>query len=249
MENGRAVKTPMEPNLKLVRLEAPEIDAKLYQSGLGALMYAMLATRPDLAFAVGALSKHAATPGEAHWMALKRVYRYLCGTTDTCLIYSGATKPNILGYVDADWAGDINDCRSISGYVFVISGGAVSWSSKKQPSVALSSMEAEYMAAAAATKEAVWLHSLTQELSPSSFQEPTTLLIDNQSAMALVKNAVFHDRTKHIAICHHFIQEKIDNEEITLQYVPTNEQVADVLTKPLMREKHNHFIEGMGMVF
>ena len=126
MENRRAIKTPMEPNLKLVRLEAPEIDAKLYQSGLGALMYAMLATRPDLAFAVGTLSKHAAMPGEAHWMALKRVYRYLCGTTDTRLIYSRATKPNILGYVDADWAGDINDCRSISGYVFVISGGAVS---------------------------------------------------------------------------------------------------------------------------
>ena len=249
MENGRAVKTPMEPNLKLVKLKAPEVDVKLYQSRLSALMYVMLATCPDLAFAVGALSKHAATPGEAHWAALKRVYRYLCGTTDTHLIYSGATKPNILGYVDVDWAGDINDRQSISGYVFIISGGAVSWSLKKQTSVALSSTEAEYMAAAAATKEALWLHSLAQELSLSSFQEPTTLLIDNQSAMALAKNAVFHDRTKHIAIQHHFICEKIDDEEITLQYIPTNEQVADVLTKPLMWEKHNRFIEGMGVVF
>ena len=105
------------------------------------------------------------------------------------------------------------------------------------------------MAAAAAMKEALWLRSLAQELSPSSFQEPTTLLIDNQSAMALAKNAVFHDHTKHIAIRHHFIREKIDDEEITLQYIPTNEQVADVLTKPLMREKHNRFIEGMGVVF
>jgi hypothetical protein len=248
MGTSRPVTTPMDPNIKLAKLTEPEVDVKLYQSALGALMYAMLATRPDLAFSVGALSKHAATPGQAHWAALKRVYRYLRGTVNARLTYQGdldSTHP--FAYVDADWASDPTDRRSITGYVFMISGGAISWSSKKQTSVALSSTEAEYMAAAAAAKEAIWLRTFLKELDMLSTQ-PTTLLIDNQSAMALAKNAVFHNRTKHIAIRYHFIREKLDDGELAAEYVPTNNQVADVLTKPLAREKHTRFTEGMGVL-
>ena len=129
---------------------------------------------------------------------------------------------SLLGYVNADWAGEMGDHHSISGYTFITAGGAISWSSKKQPSVALSSTEAEYMATAAAAKEATSLKVLFSDIK---------LLIDNQSAMSLMKNATFHDWTKHIMI--HYIREKVDKGEIVLEYLPTAEQVADVLMKPL----------------
>lgn len=249
MQDGRSVSTPIETNLKLTKLTEPEIEARAYQSALGALMYAMLATRPDLAFAVGVLSRHAATPGEPHWTALKRVYRYLRGTTEARLTFSGDTTDTPLGYADADWAADVNDRRSISGYVFILSGGAVSWSSKKQSSVALSSTEAEYMAVSAATKDLIWIRTLLAELDSTAICGPTPLLVDNQSAISLTSNAMFHDRTKHISIRHHFIREKVDSGEVTVEYIPTGEQVADVLTKGLSREKHVRFSYGMGIIF
>ena len=248
LKDGRSVSTPLETSMKLVKIDVPEVDAKMYQSALGGLMYTMLAMCPDLAYAVGALSKHTACPGQAHFAALKRVYCYLCGTTDARLVYRKTLELSLLGYVDADWAGDVNDCRSISGYIFITAGGAISWSSRKQPSVALSSMEAEYMAAAAAAKEATWLKVLFSEIEPSLTRTAVKLFIDNQSAMSLTKNATFHDQTKHIAIRHHYIREKVDEGEIVLEYLPTAEQVADVLTKPLSREKHIRFIEGMGLI-
>jgi len=248
LKDGRSVSTPLETNVKLVKIDVPEVDAKTYQSALGGLMYAMLAVCPDLAYAVGALSKHTACPGQSHFAALKRVYRYLRGTTDTRLIYRKTSEMSLLGYVDADWAGDVNDRRSISGYTFVTAGAAISWSSKKQPSVTLSSTEAEYMAAAAAAKEATWLKLLFSEIEPSLSRTPVKLLIDNQLAMSLAKNATFHDQMKHIAIRHHYIREKVDEGEIVLEYLLTAEQVADVLTKPLSREKHIRFIEGMGLI-
>ena len=162
--------------------------------------------------------------------------------------YQGDTKNNLIGYVDADWAADINNHWSITGHVFILAGAAISWSSKKQTSVALSSTEAEYMATAAVTKEAIWLHTLFNELNTLSSQL-TTLLIDNQSAMALAKNAMFHDCTKHITIQHHFNREKLDLEEGAVEYVPTTEQVVDVLTKGLAQEKHVRVSENMDMVF
>lgn len=232
MHEGRAVATPIDPNSKLAKLEEPEVDNKSYQSAL-----------------VGALSRHAAAPGEAHWAALKRVYRYLRGTTDARLVYSGDSVKNPFGYVDADWASDVNDRRSITGYVFVLANGAVSWSSKKQTSVALSSTEAEYMAASAATKEAIWIRTLIRELNMMPSLEPTLLLLDNQSAMSLAKNSVFHDRTKHISIRHHFIREQLEMGEVAVDYVSTNAQVADVLTKGLTREKHIRFTKGMGIIY
>lgn len=178
MANGHPVSTPVNANKKLVKLAEAETDVHKYQSALGALMYAMLAMHPDLAFAVEMLSKHSVTPGFAHLTALKRVYRYLCGTMDAHLIFRGNKQSNLLGYVDADWATDVNDRRSITGYTFILAGAAISWSSKKQSSVALSSMEAEYLTATAAMKEAVWLHILFNELNAVS-SHPITLLIDN----------------------------------------------------------------------
>ena len=135
----------MTVNPSLDRLENATIDTHLYQSMLGSLMYASIGTRPDISFAVNTLAQHASTPGEPHLQALKRIFRYLAGTKDYCLIFNGRSEDHsLVGYVDADWAGDPNSRRSISGCVFFLNGCPISWTAKKQPSISLSSTESEY---------------------------------------------------------------------------------------------------------
>ena len=247
MSSCRPVSTPIAANLHLPKLSLAEIDARKYQSALGSLMYLMLGNRPDIAYAIGILSQHAATPGKAHWDALMRVYRYLRGTTNLKLTYRGSSKAEeLLGYVDADFAGDTVDRRSTTGYAFILSGAAVSWASKKQRTVATSSTEAEYVAGSEAAKEAVWFRLILSELGMLK-EGPTEILIDNQSAIALAKNPVFHGRMKHVEVQHHFIREKLEDGVITAEYVPTGDQVADVLTKGLAREKHDRFVKGLGL--
>jgi hypothetical protein len=244
----RPISTPALANEHLTKLSTPEIDAKSYQSAVGALMYPMLGTRPDLAYAVGALGRHAANPGPEHQRALDRVFRYLRATSKQKLVYQrGSQDGNVVhGFVDADWASDTSDRKSTSGYVFKLAGGAISWSSKKQTSVAMSSTEAEYIAAAHAAKEAVWLRRLLTELGQPTLH-PTLLHIDNQSAIAITRNPEFHDRTKHIEVRYHFLRHQHTQGEIDLVYKPTGEQVADALTKGLSREKHEKFREEMGV--
>jgi hypothetical protein len=148
--------------------------------------------------------------------------------------------------VDADWGSDVNDRKSTSGYAFTLAGGAISWSSKKQSAVALSSTEAEYIAGAHAAKEAIWLGRLFNGLQqPSTF--PIPLYIDNQSAIAIARNPEFHDRTKHIDIRYHFLRHKVESGELVLDYLPTADQPADILTKGLAREKHDKFAEALGL--
>ena len=246
----RPISTPALANEHLTKLTSPETDVKSFQRAIGALMYPMLGTRPDLAFSVGALGRHAANPGDEHLHALDRVFRYLRATSDLKLVFQqGTTKgTRLTSYVDADWASDVNDRKSTSGFVFKLSGGAVSWSSKKQPSVALSSTEAEYIAGAHAAKEAVWLERLISEVWRQPVPHaPVPLHIDNQSAIAITKNPKFHDWTKHIAVRHHFLRQQYEEEAIELLYIPTNEQIADVLTKGLVREKHERFAARMGL--
>ena len=245
MANCRPLSTPMEANLHLPKLANAEIDPKEYQSALGSLMYAMLGTRPDIAHSVGVLSQHAATPGKQHWNALMRVFHYLCGTADLKLTYRGSSEAKeLVEYVDADHASDPVDRRSFTGYAFVLNGAAVTWASKKQHSVSTSSTDAEYVAGSEATKEAVWLRLLLSEIGQLK-AGPTTLLIDNQSAIARAKNPVCHSRTKHVAVQHHFIREKVESGEVKAEYIPTGDQVADVLTKALAREKHEKFTKGL----
>jgi hypothetical protein len=208
-------------------------------------MYCMLGTRPDIAYAVGALSQFSSNPGKAHWQAVKRVMRYLQGTKEMCLTYSAAIK--LIGYTDADWGGDHDDRRSTSGYIFLLGDGVISWSSKKQRTVALSSTEAEYMAATQATKEAVWLRNLLFELGYPQHDHPTTIFADNQSCIALAKNPTFHARTKHIDIQHHYVRERLEDGNIELVYCNTNDMVADILTKALSKDKVTSFSQSMGL--
>ena len=244
----RPISTPTLANEHLTKLTSPEIDVKSYQSAIGALMYPMLGTRPDLAYTVAALGRHSASPGAEHQHALDRAFRYLRATSNRRLVFQRGTPDGITlhGFVDADWASDVNDRKSMSGFVFMLGGAAVSWSSKKQTSVALSSTEAEYIAAAHATKEVIWLRRLLTDLG-LDLNSPTTLHIDNQSAIAIARNPEFHDRTKHIEIRHHFLRQKVEGEEIHLSYIPTEDQTADVLTKGLVREKHERFSIAMGL--
>jgi hypothetical protein len=255
MFDCKPIGTPLDANAKLSKNMSPtsveeeeEMKNVPYQSAIGSLMYAMLGTRPDIAYAVGAVSQYSSNPGRSHWTAVKRIFRYLKGTTNYALEYE-ASDSKLVGYSDADWAGNIDDRRSTTGYIFLIAGGAVSWSSKKQPTVALSTTEAEYMALTQATKEGIWIRRLLMEISvkPELYRQSTVIRSDNQSCISLARNSIHHARTKHIDIQHHFVREKVENEEVELLFCPTDDMAADILTKGLTKEKHVRFSNMMGL--
>lgn len=163
------------------------------------------------------------------------------------LVYSGDLKP-LQGYSDADWGGDLKTRRSTSGYLFNIGSGVISWSSKRQPTVALSSCEAEYMAQTQATKEAIWLRRLLSELLGIGDEPLATVIFgDNQGAIALTKNPQHHARTKHIDLQHHFVREKVAEGLVKIEFTPTEEQIADGLTKPLPKDAFNRFRSLLGL--
>jgi hypothetical protein len=211
-------------------------------------MYAAVGTRPDISFTVNTLAQHAIAPGEKHLQALKRVFQYLAGTREYKMVFNGRAKdPSLIGYVDADWAGDANSRRSISGYVFFLSGSPIAWAARKQPSISLSSTESEYLASTLATREAVYLRQFLTEIGfPPT--DPIPLLVDNQSAIALARNPEFHARTKHIEVRHHYVREKIEDGIIDLQYCPTADQIADIFTKALPIVKHTKFVKDLSIL-
>lgn len=179
-------------------------------------------------------------------MAVKRIIRYLKGTSGFKLCLGGKVQA-LMGYCNADWAGDANERRSTTGYVFFVGVGAISWNCKRQPTIALSTTEAEYMAASHCTREAIWLRKLMADVGVVQ-AEATKILCDNQGCIALAKNPTHHSRTKHIDVQHHFIREKLESGEICLEYCPTEDMVADVLTKALAREQHHMLTTSMGLV-
>lgn len=240
MQDCKPVRTPQDPGLKLTKAmceggckHEDTMKNVPYRSAVGALMYLMVGTRPDLAAAVGTLSQFAADPCPTHWQALKRVLRYLQATPTYGLQFSASNDGRLVGYSDADWAGDIESRRSTSGYVFMLNGGCISWRSKKQRTVALSSTEAEYMALSEAIQEAVWLKAFLCELGEVASDQALTVYEDNQGAIALAKNPEFHKRTKHIDIRYHFVREKVEDGQVCLQYCPTQDMLADIMTKPI----------------
>ena len=186
-----------------------------YMSAVGSLLYAAIGTRPDIAHAVNVASKFMKNPGQAHWMAVKRILRYIKGTVNKPLVFTakgGMVKDqlNVCVYSDADWAGDVDDRRSTSGHVVRIGDSTVIWSTKKQKTVSLSSAEAEYMALASATQEVKWVSQFLHELldvSGMSLCVNMSVYVDNQAAMLISKNDVYHDRTKHIDIRYHYIRD------------------------------------------
>jgi hypothetical protein len=243
MEDCKPIGTPLDAKAPLVKLGDEEFQEHEegmldipYKESVGCLMYAMVATRADLAFAVSVVSQFMSKPGPMHWAAVKRIMRYLKGTMELKLTLGGKDI-SLQGYCDADWGGDASTRKSTTGYVFFLGVGAISWNSKRQPTVALSTTEAEYMAASQSAKEAIWLRQLMADVGCVQ-GEATIIMCDNQGCIALAKNPKHHSRTKHIDVQHHFIREKIEDEVIELRYCPTEHMVADVLTKALGRVRH-----------
>eukprot|EP00731_Ephydatia_muelleri_P018948 Em0011g988a len=240
--------TPADINVKLVKDDgaAKLADSVCYQSMVGSLLYAAIATRPDIAQAVGAVSKFNSCPTETHLTGVKHILRYLKGTINLGLKFEKTADSSIIGFSDADWAGDLDNRHSTSGNLFVMSGGAISWLSKKQPVVALSTTEAEYVALGAATQEVVWLRRLLSDIKASP-KMPTIISEDNQGTIAIARNPVYHARTKHIDIKYHYVREALMDGVIDLVYCPTQQMTADILTKPLSRDQFETLRHEMGL--
>lgn len=211
-----------------------QVDLSTYRSVVGSLLYATNCTRPDLAFATSTACRYMASPTPDHERAAKRILRYLRGHTGDAIKFNktGNDKVELTGYSDASWGNDYETARSVSGYVFMLGGAPVSWCSKLQHLTALSSTEAEYIALSFASQEATWLRALLAELGFDQ-AEPTTIRVDNQSAIAIAENPVHHSRTKHMNIKVHHVRELVHDGAIRLEWCPTEEQVADIFTKPL----------------
>lgn len=241
MENAKPVSTPLGVHFRLSKEQSPKTEeertqmAKVpYASAIGSLMYAMVCTRPDIAQAVGAVSRYMNNPGKTHWEAVKWILRYLRGTTDKALCFQGGDT-TLTGYVDADLAGNIDVRKSTTGYVYTLGGTAVSWVSQLQKIVALSTTEAEYVAVTEASKEMVWLQSFLEELGKK--QENNILYCDSQSAIHLAKNPSFHARTKHIQLRYHFIRSLLEDGILKLEKISGAQNPADMLTKAVTIDK------------
>ncbi len=192
------------------------------------------------------VAKFSAKPSEAHLIAAKRILQYLKGTALMGLKYQKGGSNELVGYSDADWAGDLNDRHSTTGNLFMMAGGVLTWLSKKQPVVALSTVEAEYIAVSSATQEAVWLRRLLSSVG-AKVAGATVIFEDNQGAIAMSKNPVSHARTKHIDIKFHYIREAVENGSVQLKYCSTEEMLADLLTKPLTKVPFQKFRPATGV--
>jgi hypothetical protein len=255
MENCKPVSTPMAATgARLVKVDGEDddnVDEKLYQSIVGSLMYAMLCTRPDVAFAVQQLSQFLSKPTDAHLQAAKRVLRYFQGTKTNGITFkrhSGVDDVSISridAFCDADFAAN-EDRKSISGYIFILAGAAISWQAKKQTTIATSTVESEYAALSAAAREFLWLCILLKDLGQSKYA-PKILYCDNQGAIALAKNPTHHAKTKHVDVQLHFIRDHIEKGDLEVLYCPTDDMIADITTKALARDRHVKLMGLMGM--
>ncbi|KAL0364613.1 UNVERIFIED_CONTAM: Retrovirus-related Pol polyprotein from transposon TNT 1-94 [Sesamum angustifolium] len=215
MESCKTVTTPLVTGEKYQKEDGSQkVDGSIYRSLIGSLLY-LTATRPDIMLAISLLSRFMQSPSQVHYAAAKRILRYLR---------------------DSDWAGSVDDMKSTSGYTFSLGSGIFTWASKKQATVAQSSAEAEYIAAAATSNQAIWLRRILEDIGEKQ-EEPTRIYCDNKSAIAITKNPVQHSRTKHINIKYHSLREATTREEIELKYCSTEEQLADIFTKALPRNK------------
>lgn len=240
-------KLPMEPRIKLSKVVEGEttVDETLYRSVIGSLRY-LVNTRPDITFSVGVLSRFMEKPTTSHMAAVKQVLRYIKGTINLgCVYLKKQSDMGLIGYCDSDLAGDIDDRKSTTGVLYFLGNNPVTWTSQKQRVVALSSCEAEYIAATAGTCQGIWLSRVIGTILGREVK--ATLKVDNKSAIALAKNPVFHDRSKHIDTRYHFIRDCVQAGSIDLLYVNTEIQLADVLTKSLGRQRFEELREKLSL--
>jgi hypothetical protein len=248
MLNCKPMATPMVMNLKKLSVsssDSEEIVPTMYRQLIGSLMY-LVNTRPDIFYAVSALIQFMSQPRETHSIVAKHVLRYLRGTVGHGLRYTSNIDMRLQGYTDSDWAGSAVDRKSTSWCCFTLGSAMVSWCSRKQTYVALSTAEAEYIALSVAVREAVWLRKLLADLF-GNVLDYTIIHCDNQSCVKLSKDPVFHDKSKHIEIKYHYIRDMVQRKEVSVQYLPIDEQVVNVLTKPLTKMKFEYFRDRLGV--
>ena len=247
LQDAKIKSTPMDSNIKLEpnKEQANKEDIKLFQMLIGSLLYIMLGTRVDIAFAVIKLARFASNPSNIHFTAVKRVFKYLKGTKNYGITYYKGASRFISGYCDADYAGDLISAKSTTGYIILLAGGIISWKSKLQSIIAQSTTEAEYIAINSVIKEAVYIKALLEELGFYN-QNKFPIYTDNNGALLLAKNPIFHERTKHIAVRYHYIRDLIIKGIIDLNYIPSKDQKSDGLTKPLDKVKFNNFLIQIG---
>ncbi|KAE8723109.1 Retrovirus-related Pol polyprotein from transposon TNT 1-94 [Hibiscus syriacus] len=252
MQDAKPVSTPLGVHFRLSKEQSPKTEEERahmvkvpYASAIRSMMYAMVCTIPDIAQAVGAVSRYMNNPGKVHWEAVKWILRYLRGTTNKALCFKG--RDTILtDYVDADLAGNVDIRRSTTGYVYTLGGTAMSWVSQLQKIVALSTTEAEYVAVTEANKEMVWLQSFLEELGKK--QENNILYCDSQSVIHLAKNPSFHSRTKHIQLRYHFIRSLLEDGILKLEKISEAQNPADMLTKTVTTDKLKLCSTSVGML-
>jgi len=242
--------TPADPHIRLEKssqdFEASATERRNYQSAVGSLIYAMLSTRPDISYAVSKVSHYASNPNSTHWTAVKRILRYLAGSPNRGMCYT--IQDIRSGFTDAYW-GAADDRKSIGGYTFMLNRASISWNSKKQTTVALSSTEAEYRALTQAVKEYLCLQALLLDLGARRHLEGVrNIYIDNQGVLALARNPEFHARTKHIDIQYHIVRQHLENEKIALTYCPTSEMTADIFTNALPQSAFTKHNLGLGLI-
>jgi hypothetical protein len=238
MMNCNPANTPMETGSSLSSDdEGKEVNGTLYKQIVGSLRYACN-SRPDVCHSVGIVSRFMQTPKLSHMQAVKRILRYIQGTSDFGVLYpnTDGRKGKLVGYCDSDWSGDRVERKSTMGYVFTVYNCPISWSSKKQNVVALSTCEAEYISACYAACQGIWLQSLLHEMK-IDIDDEVELMVDNKSAINLAKNPIAHGRSKHIETKFHFLRDQVSKGRIKLVYCKTEDQIADVLTKPLKIER------------
>ena len=254
LSDAKPVHTPMEVGAQYSKSQSPmspKQEAAMrkvpYAEAIGSVLWPVMVSRPDGNCTVGILSQFIQNPGPAHWDGVKRLISYLGTTKDLWLVFGGKDSVDPVGYCDADWASQPGR-HSISGYSFHLGVGAITWSSKKQNLVALSSTEAEYIAQNHAVREALWLRRFIAEINN---RDPITIVLhsDNTGAIDMAKDPKFHSRTKHIDIRYHFIREVVADEMVRLEYIPGEENTADIFTKPLVRSKLEQFANELGLQY
>ena len=254
LDDARVCSTPLNPNVDLTP-GSDHVSSTLlsssekttYREMIGSLMYLSVMTHPDITFAITTSSQFLESPTTTHLIAVKRVICYLKGTKHLRLILGGH-EINLSGYSDADWASQLHR-HSISGFAFFLGCGAISWSSKKQPIVTLSSTESEYVALTHSAKDIIWLQKLLSKFLPviPFYTDIPFLFCDNQGAIRLSSDSTFHARTKHIDVYFHFIHQTISQGYLSLHYIPTNDMIADIFTKSLAFNKFTKFRSLLGL--
>jgi len=217
-----------------------------YPALVGSLLYLSLTTRPDISYAVGVLTRFTSAPSKAHWLAAKGVVRYLSGTPDLGITFAPSGSQQLTGYCDADYAGELDGRRSCTGFAFLLHGAPISWKSQLQKTVAQSTAEAEYMAAASAVKEAIWLRTLLEDLN-ITIDGPVQMFTDNQACLSFLKDHVTSPRAKHIDIRYHAARQKVEEGIVRFDYLQTSEMLADLFTKALAAPKFRYFCGLLGL--